>query len=376
MNTTKNLIQQTSSMAPIARQIGNTLWWDLSKCSVSRVDLERYAKSHGLPTKYLPEQIKFIGAFKRAISDVKTSLDKSHNILLRKVNNDSSDLSYAIVCEEVQNGAKKTKHTQIGLVIAHKDREKIEYQDSGIDSSSVDTVKYSLNSAYQDALYYNTNDIRSIITRFTGECGMSLRNSGGVYFVPQKYSDLLNAVSNFTQDCSPSAVLYIKPEYIINDSDLKAYQMVSQSELASEIVKLETQYQELQGELESLLRNPAELGAKKQKQLVNQLVEYKGMKERIEVFSDTLNISSNDLMYRLKNIHESMQSKLGQLGVTISSNLRANFSGTTQNARVVPAQQPVAPVVTQQSIVQKTPEQLAREAALEKMRLSMNKRGL
>lgn len=337
MSNARNLISSQNSLGNVATHIGSCLWWQLPKTSVERQKLEDTATNCGVPDRYLPEPIKFIGAFKRAIATVKTPLEKD-NLLLRKLGDDNYELVYAIVAEKVSFSGKQVDHKQIGTVSARKNGEYLVIQpDTSYVSSTcpeyqlVEQVKLLTRSAHTDALLHNTNDIRSVITAFTTECGISLRDSGGIYFIPLIHQPTLDSLVKFVQTVSPSATMYVKPEYIMRDSDLEALRKVTQSELANEIASLEDSFNTLQSDLDTMISANERPGVKKQKQLTNQLSDYNAMRDRIKTFSGTLNFAGDQLTYKLNSIHKSMESKLDKLRIRVKSELRASFEDSNDD---------------------------------------------
>lgn len=329
MSNISQLVNSQDSLGSVATHIGSCLWWTLPKTSVDRQILENTAEYCGVPDRYLPEPIKFIGAVRRALSEVKTPLDKE-KVLLREIKDDKNELLLSITFERVSVSKKTAEHQQLGLVSADKLNETLTvildptYSTYGSENQLVKLVDNYLQNAYTDCKLHNTNDIRSVITRFTSECAISLRSSGGIYFVPLTHQSMLDAIAKFVTEVSPGATMYIKPEYVMQDSDLSALRAVTQSELASELVKLEDQFTSLQSEIDSIVSAGNQPTRKKQNKLLDQLSEYNSMRDRISTFSSTLNFTSDNLTSKLNRLHHDMEIKLNKLKIKIKSDLRAN----------------------------------------------------
>lgn len=336
-----NLFQKQTSTN--AKEIGSCLWWTLAQCSVPRNQLEDAAKRCGIPDNYLPEKISFISAFKRGISDVKLKLEKT-GILIRPVSNDAKETFMAIIKETIDSHNRVAGHNQIGLAIANKEVEKIEIRPTNFiasaDHAALFGVEDLIRDAYLSAVDHNTDDVRRVITSFCKECAISLRESGGIYFVPLAYSNLLSAIKKFVLEVSPDSVIYIKPEYIINDADLQTLQKVGQSSLTNEVTDLEETYQKLSLEIEEMLNNRERLKGKKKGQITSQLQIYLDMKKRIEVFTNTLSFSpqtSNDMVQRLRVMHENLAQNLKKLRVQIKDDFDSDFTGFIPQSELVQA---------------------------------------
>jgi hypothetical protein len=292
--------------------------------------LEQTSGKFRIPDKYLPEQISFISAFKRGISDIKATLDKE-GILVRLVSSDSNTRTLAIVRETVDSKANKADHDQIGLITADKTAESItctpSYGLSNEELTIVQSVEEKVKNAYDESINHNTDDIRRVITNFSKECSVSLRDSGGIYFVPLVHAELLVAIADFVKAVSPGSVIYIKPEYIIRESDLEALQTASKNELTGELNQLENTYLALSREIQTMLDDNETPGTKKKKQLSNQLNIYLDMKKRIETFSGTLEFVPDEFVTRIRVMYEALSILLKKLKIKISSDFDQEFLG-------------------------------------------------
>ena len=122
-------------------------------------------------------------------------------------------------------------------------------------------------------------------------------------------------------------MIYIKPEYIIRESDLEALQTASKNELTGEINQLENTYLALSREIQTMLDDNETPGTKKKKQLSNQLNIYLDMKKRIETFSGTLEFVPDEFVTRIRVMYEALSILLKKLKIKISSDFDQEFLG-------------------------------------------------
>lgn len=328
MVTRKILFQKQESQS--AKQIGSCLWWSLAQCSVSRKTLEDLAKKNNIPEKYLPEQISFISAFKRGVTDIKASLDKE-GILIRLINDDQDARRLAIVKETLDKTKETASHSQIGVIYANKKDKSIlveaSHGRSPEELQAVEMVDERIRLAYENSINHNTDDIRRVMISFCKECTVSLRDSGGIYFVPLVHEAMLESMAEFIKAVSPDSVIYIKPEYVVRDSDLQALRQASKNELGSEVAQLEQTYLNLLQEFQDLLDDNSHLSIKKKRQLGKKLEVYRELRKRIETFSTTLEFAPNEFVDRLRVMYQSLSEKLAKLKVKISNDFDDGFAG-------------------------------------------------
>jgi cell division septum initiation protein DivIVA len=311
--------EQTSAYA---KKIGVMLWWTVPKCSITRADLLRSANRWNIPDKYVPNEISFVSSFNRAISSVKTTLDNKDSVLLREI----KTRKIAIVKESVNSD--RTNHQQLGIVECDPVKRNISLTSqctSATDTDLLDRVGEKIGDAIQEAKKYGADDIRAVLTGFCKDAAISLRESGGIYFVSVAHEQTLNNLSSFVRELCPDAVIYCKPEYIVQQSDLAPLQAVGESELTKEIAALESAAVSLQSELANLTAR--DLSGKKSRQgkFINVMQDYVDAKRRVEVFSQTLDLKTGGLLGKLKSLHGDLQKQMDQLSIAVDHNISTAF---------------------------------------------------
>lgn len=321
-----NLFQEQTSA--YAKKIGVMLWWTVPKCSITRADLLRSAQRWNIPDKYVPNKISYTSAFNRGISAVSRSLDNSDKVLLRSLKKTSStDKTKVAVVHETVVGTK-AHYAQLGVIELDTVNETISHSYHAMTSEEMDRFKKTLErvrESIEEAKKYGADDIRAVLTSFCKDAAISLRESGGIYFVSVAHEQTLNNLSKFVQELCTDAVIYCKSEYIVQQSDLIPLQTVGQSELTKEIAALEDAAVSLQSELAGL--RSYELQGKKSRQgkFVNVMQDYVDAKNRVETFSQTLDLKSGELLGKLKAMHSDLQKQMDRLSISVDRSISSAF---------------------------------------------------
>ena len=339
--------EQTSAYA---KKIGVMLWWTVPKCSITRADLLRSAQRWNIPDKYVPNEISYISSFNRAISSVEKTLDNKDSVLLREI----KTRKIAIIKET--SCGNKLNHEQLGIVECDPSSKALKFTCQCVSENAdlVDKVGKEIVDAMEEAKKYGANDIRSVLTSFCRDAAISLRESGGIYFVSVAHEQTLTNLKNFVKELCTDAVIYCKPEYIVAASDLEPLQAVGQSELAKEVAALEDAAVILQAELAGL--RSYELQGKKSRQgkFINVMKEYVDAKNRVETFTQTLDLKTGDLLSKLKSLHDDLQKQMNRLSVSVDRSISSAFEQMLDEigepANPLP---PPAPAPPQESIVSK-----------------------
>lgn len=306
-----------------AKKIGSMLWWSIPKVSVTRHTLLADAKANNLPEKYIPSEISVISAFKRSIDQVRQGLDKSDGILIRQLDNKDNLIIRAIVQETIKN--QKAYHQQLGTISLDRKNGTLSYSQETADDGKFMSAINKIYLAFEECKNYGTNDIRAVITAFCKDCAISLRESGGIYFVPIIHEKTLKQVIGFLADVCPKASLYVKPEYIIDDSDLLALREIGKSEMAKEIAELEQMGRALETELSGLYISDVRGNAKKQNKITDVLQEYADAKSRVDAFSRTLNFKGEELHRRIMQLQAGLKKECDRLQLKVDISIERSL---------------------------------------------------
>lgn len=165
--------------------LGTLFWWDLGNNRIEHAKLTEHASAARLDSALLPPAIKPTTAFKRAWRAAARRI--SGDLLLREIADTPHQIVVAVVREhpdvlnldlryEVLARASFTKKTNAITIL-----EKHEILDG-------------LPQLFEHFSAVTTEDVRAMVLSFVRGSGLSIRHSGGVYFIPPALSDTLRAL--------------------------------------------------------------------------------------------------------------------------------------------------------------------------------------
>lgn len=164
--------------------VGDILWWTLADARISRTQLESVWIEAGLSTSFLPEPPTPEKALRTAVRECQVG---HHQHLVRLGKEDDSELIFAVLLE-TRDGSGNVKTEQEARV--RLDRAAPARLDS--DQPGHDLVT-AISAAYDRLLTTHTSDdIRRALVKTLSSCAaVTLRDFGGVYWVPAPYADTL-----------------------------------------------------------------------------------------------------------------------------------------------------------------------------------------
>lgn len=185
--------------------LGRIIWYTFGEMLVPRDDLVKQFHELGIPEKYLPPEVQQKGAWKRAckklehkeeevIEDVGEKLVTEY--MTRKVDADTR-----IIVKEVRRTDKGQLDYKklVRFEFNSEDDIKFEPLDASFDVASdwYDRMldRYEILRESYEARHIR-NNVRNTINKLNP---VSMRQSGGVYFVPEKHADLIEKLATLTR---------------------------------------------------------------------------------------------------------------------------------------------------------------------------------
>jgi hypothetical protein len=164
--------------------VGDILWWTLADARITRSQLEAIWSGAGLATGFLPEPPTPEKALKTAVRECQVG-HRDHLVRLGK--EDDRELVFAILLE-TRDGAGNVQTQQKARI--RLDRTAPTRLDC--DHPGHDLVA-AIAAAYDRLLTTHTSDDirRALVKTLTSCAAVTLRDFGGVYFVPAPYADTL-----------------------------------------------------------------------------------------------------------------------------------------------------------------------------------------
>ncbi len=189
--------------------LGSLLWMSISdKVRINTEELEKELKELGLE-KYKPRKINPRDAFRRATRDVEVKREKHGegtyiNLLVRPVRTGEGTMVRQLVREVVDGQNTRLEYKPV--VQFETDREG-NYNITPLVQDLHEPERRAMEQVgplYEEASNnYEGEHIRGISHRVLNTCApVSVRSSGGVYFIPQKHSETMNSLKQLIKNLS------------------------------------------------------------------------------------------------------------------------------------------------------------------------------
>lgn len=178
--------------------LGNLVWFSLSDLRINRDHLQLAFFEAGIDESLLPKPINPRDAFRRAtkVAEIKESLDgdRTLNLLVREVKNESDKMIRHVVREIVDKQNVRLEYTPIVELILEGDTLKLQPLELlyDVERDIVRALYEEFNIAKD---HYGYTHIRKVIMDILETTSpVSVRPSGGVYFVPLQYEPTLRSL--------------------------------------------------------------------------------------------------------------------------------------------------------------------------------------
>ncbi len=164
--------------------VGDMLWWTLEDARIARDRLEEVWTAAGLSTAFLPEPPTPEKALRTAVRE---ALVGQQGHLIRLGKDDDDELVFAVV-EEERDAAGNVRHQQVARVVLRKQVT----PSLGSDAPDHPLVR-AVRERYDGLLTTHTpDDVRRALVKTLASCAaVTLREHGGVYWVPAPFAGTL-----------------------------------------------------------------------------------------------------------------------------------------------------------------------------------------
>lgn len=284
--TVKNAQSRLASSG--GQQLGTLLWWSLNANRIEHRRLVDLAVKHSLDDKYLPSEIKPTGAFRRACRHAATRLD--HGLMLRPIAESETEVVVGLVRERPDAAAKNLDYDLLARISFDK-------QTSIITADVENGVLAQVRELYQHHLAHTTEDIRAMFAAFLAEAGVSLRESGGVYFVPATHQTTLDSLCAVVEAVGSNKTFQLP---IVDTAESK--------KTLREVAKrsLDDEIRQLQEELD--LFDPEKV---RQSTLERKLQGFDDLRARANLFARVLSFKATAMNERIAAIQAGLRGQLG-----------------------------------------------------------------
>lgn len=278
------------------RPLGSLLWWSLNGNRIGHDKLEHLAAQHQLPARHLPNPIKPTQAFRRAWRHTASKL--ANGQMLRPIADTADEVVIGLVQEVPDEITRDLDYDVLARITFDKHA-------AAITSDRETIVAESLKQMYRHHLAHTTADVRSILTSFLGESGVSLREHGGVYFVPADRQRTLDALCAVVEAAGNNRTFQLP---IVDTPEGKAtLRSVAERTLDDEVRQLQEQLDRFD---DDKVRDST---------LERKLEAFEDLRRRTVMFGRVLSFKADDLNKRISVVQASLRQRLGIEPITTQS---------------------------------------------------------
>ncbi len=274
-----------SALAGGGAHLGDLLWWTLSEASIDRSALESLWISSGLAPEMLPEAPTAEKALKTTVREAQVG---QHDRLIRLGKETESEIVFAIVREtKLSDGS--VNFNQETRVVLDRATEQIPNHD----------LARSVALAFQRLRTTHTSDDirRAVVRTITTFAAVTLREHGGVYWVPAVFAERLRHLQAAVEKIG-SSKLYLLP---VHDS-ADASRTLGDAALGA----IQQELEQLKAEVHGFVVAPPDRAST----LARRLDAYEELRARAQLYRDILRVEVHDLDKRLDEMTLSIENLL------------------------------------------------------------------
>jgi len=278
----KALAQIQSHIQTAGKHVGDLLWWSLDEARISVTRLAEVWASAGLSATLLPEAPTPEKALKTACRE--QAVGRS-DYLVRLGKEDGCELVFAVVREE-KDASGNVRHTQEARVSLRR---------GGSGALETDAPAHALvqaiSEAYAGLLKVHTPDDvrRAVLRALDSFAAVTLRDHGGVYWVPAPYARevrrLQEALARIGRSRMDVVPIHATPE---GNAALGA---AAHSAVQREI-------EDLQAEIKAFVDEPPG----RTLTLVRRLETFEDLRAKAQLYQSVLNVQVSDLETSLNEL--------------------------------------------------------------------------
>lgn len=288
---TMNLNRLTSVLSKTGAHLGDVIFWQLADARVDRATLQSLWKGGGLDVALLPEEPTAERALKQAVREAQVG---QRDRLIRLGLDTDTEIVFAVVRERRDEAGNVTYHQEARI---HLDRSS-EVLTS--DANGHDIVQ-SVVAAFRVLRSTHTaDDVRRAIVKALGTwAAVTLREGGGVYWIPSVYGAELRRLQSAIEKIGTSR-LFLLPVHQSADADRAL------SEIAS--ASLEAELAQLQTEIAAFVSMPPD----RVSTLTRRLEAFEALRDRAKLYRSILSVTATDLDRQLDAMSATVEGLLAQ----------------------------------------------------------------
>jgi hypothetical protein len=272
--------------------LGRILWFTVSEMRINYSQLESAFQNAGIDEKYLPKEISPRDAFRRATKiaeakRIKLDSDRYLNLLVREVKMSDTEIVRQLVREVVDSGNVRLEYLPVANLKLENDKdfiaEPIVDQCELLNDESIALLKVE-NEFDRCKDNYNGRHVRELVQNILSGCDpVAVRPSGGVYFIPEQYSQTVHGLSDMIRELS---------QYSIDTERSRMYSVPVISAEEHRVMITESLEDQVKGDSQAIITEMAKM-LKDGKTITPKLAEsyinkVKGLRKLVEKYEDVL----------------------------------------------------------------------------------------
>ena len=267
--------------------LGFFAWWSIHGLRVRKADLAQIMKDLGFT--YTLKDTPLRGTFLEAIRIVKAA-HAAEGLLIRQIRKDSGEYTFGLVDESID---KANAH----LGYSHTATVKF-YPVTGV--LSCDNTGHALwplvCAAYRELQeFYSADNMRAILFDVLKDAHLvSVRQNGGIYFIPIQYQGLVDKIEKLLERIGNS-YLSVAPQVDLESTRKSIYKAFISG---------------LRDKIAQYKADLSEDGLSQKAALKNRLMEFRDLQKEIEFYSDVLHFQASELSEELVTLTEQVKAKL------------------------------------------------------------------
>jgi hypothetical protein len=279
----------TKHLQTAGEHVGDLLWWTLEDARVNRRRLETVWANAGLSPDHLPEPPTPEKALKTAVRESQVGVS---DYLIRLGKEDTQEVVFAVV-QERRDGAGNVSHQQEARISLYRSSP----SSLSTDAPEHDLVK-AVAAAYDKLLNTHTpDDIRRALLKTLSSCAaVTLREHGGVYWVPAPYAETLRRLQEAVSNIGRSRV-----DIIPIHATAEGQQALATAASAA----IHDDLQALTEEIQHFLVEPPRPST-----LTRRLEAFDALRQRAQLYHSILQVQVSDLEAKLTELTSHVQGLL------------------------------------------------------------------
>jgi len=271
-----------SHLQTAGEHLGDMLWWTLEDARIGRDRLEEVWQGAGLAASLLPEPPTPEKALRTAVREAQVG-QQGHLIRLGK--EDDDEIVFAVV-EELRDGSGNVSYRQEARVALRR-AAAASLETDAPDHDIVRTVR----ERFERLLTTHTpDDIRRALVKTLASCAaVTLREHGGVYWVPTPFADTLRRLQAAVAGIGASRIdivpIHATPEAA------KALGDAARSALEEDLAALSS-------EIEAFLQEPPD----RVSTLTRRLATFGELRSKARLYHSVLQVKVSDLDAKLDEL--------------------------------------------------------------------------